>query len=112
MPATRLDIIAEPGRTLRVAADVLAADGVTPDPDLAGWTGTMQIRATPGAADVLATATVTIDTATGEVTGEVDDAVTATFTWRSAHYDMMITDGTDSDGLLYGIVRVRPTTTR
>lgn len=115
MPATRLDLVAEPGRTLRVAADVLTSDGVTPDTGLTGWTGAMQIRATPDAATVLATATVTIDTATGIVTGTVGATTTATWTWDTAWYDMEITNNSDpaqADGLLYGVVRIRPTTTR
>ncbi len=111
MVAVRLDLTAEQGRTLRYAADVLDADGITPR-NLAGWTGQSQIRATAEATTVLATATVTVDAANGIVTATIDDADTATFTWRSAKYDLIITDGTDTEALLYGDVRVRPSITR
>lgn len=80
--------------------------------DLAGWTGAMQIRLTPGSAEVLAEAEVDVDAATGIVTATIDDQVTAGYTWQAGVYDLIITDGIGTDPLYYGNARLRRGTTR
>ncbi len=73
--------------------------------DLTGWTGAMQVRATPDSETVLAEADVSIDVDTGIVTALIDDAITAEYTWRSGVYDLIITDGVDTDSLAVGAAR-------
>jgi hypothetical protein len=73
--------------------------------DLTGWTGAMQVRLTADSDTVLAEADVTIDVDTGIVTATIDDDVTAEYTWRSGVYDLIITDGIDTDPLAAGAAR-------
>ncbi len=80
--------------------------------DLTGWTGAMQIRLTTDSEDVLAEAEVDIDVEAGIVTATIDDATTAGYTWRSGVYDLLITDGIDSDRLARGNARCTRGTTR
>jgi hypothetical protein len=112
MVATRLDILVEQGATLEIVAEVLDAGGVDPRTDLAGWTGAMQIRPTADSATVLATADVAVDGATAQVTASVPDYLTSAMAWRSGVYDLIITDGDRTERLLYGVARLRSSTTR
>lgn len=80
--------------------------------DLTGWTGAMQVRATVDADDILAEADVDIDEGTGTVTATIDDTVTAGYTWRAGVYDLVITDGVDTDRLASGTARCRRGVTR
>jgi hypothetical protein len=80
--------------------------------DLTGWTGAMQVRATADDATILAEADVTIETATGVVTATIPDADTAAMTWRAGVYDLIITDGTETDCLAEGDARLRRSITR
>lgn len=115
MVAIRQDIQIEQYATFRLPVACMERDPVTDQlvvRDLTGWTGAMQIRLTPESVDVLATAVVDVDVATGVVTATIDDVVTATFTWRAGVYDLIITDGVDTDPLAYGDARVRRGVTR
>jgi hypothetical protein len=80
--------------------------------DLTGWTGAMQIRASAEAETVLAAATVTIDEANGVVTATFTDDATALMTWRSGVYDLIITDGQETDVLAMGNARLLRAVTR
>jgi hypothetical protein len=80
--------------------------------DLTGWTGAMQIRLTADSDTVLAEADVTIDVDTGTVTATFDDDVTAGYTWRAGVYDLIITDGVDTDWLAEGTARCKRGVTR
>jgi hypothetical protein len=73
--------------------------------DLTGWTGAMQVRLTADTDAVLAEADVDIDAGTGVVTAVIDDDVTADYTWRSGVYDLVITDGVDTESLAAGVAR-------
>ena len=73
--------------------------------DLTGWTGAMQVRLTADSDTVLAEADVAIDVDSGTVTATIDDDVTAEYTWRSGVYDLIITDGIDTDPLAAGAAR-------
>lgn len=73
--------------------------------DLTGWTGAMQVRLTADTETVLAEADVDIDVDTGTVTATIDDDVTEGYTWRSGVYDLIITDGLDTDPLAAGVAR-------
>ncbi len=73
--------------------------------DLPGWAGAMQVRLTPDADTVLAEADVSVDVDTGTVSATFDDDVTAEYTWRSGVYDLIITDGIDTDPLAAGVAR-------
>lgn len=73
--------------------------------DLTGWTGAMQVRLTADSDTVLAEADVTIDIDSGIVTAVIDDDVTAEYTWRSGVYDLIITDGIDTEPLAAGAAR-------
>jgi hypothetical protein len=73
----------------------------------------MQIRETrSGTATLLAEADVTINTSTGVVTATIPDDETLTMTWRSGEYDLHITDGTETEPLLWGTARLRRTVAR
>jgi hypothetical protein len=73
--------------------------------DLTGWTGAMQVRLTADTDAVLAEADVDVDVDTGVVTATFDDDVTAEYTWRSGVYDLVITDGIDTEPLSAGVAR-------
>lgn len=80
--------------------------------DLTGWTGAMQVRLTADGDTVLAEADVDIDADTGVVTATIDDDVTAEYAWRSGVYDLVITDGLDTDALAAGVARCTRGVTR
>lgn len=80
--------------------------------DLAGWTGSMQVRATADSETVLATADVVIDLDLAMVTAGIDDTITAGYTWRAGVYDLIITDGVSTDRLARGVARCTRGTTR
>jgi len=106
--AIELDIEVEQGATFELAIGCLnTEDGQSFTPaDLTGYTGTMQIRASQAAtAQLLATATVTIDTASSVVTATISDTLTAAMTWRSGVYDLKITNGTRSIRVARGKAR-------
>lgn len=115
--AIQTDIEIFAGRTY-----VLPVQCSTEDPDthelavrdLTGYTGAMQIRATADATTVLADAVVVIDTVTGVVTATVEAAETASATWRSGVYDLIIMDADDEpiDTLVTGAARLRRSVTR
>lgn len=114
MAAVRWNITLSNGRTftLRVACKVENDDETIDVRDLTGWTGAMQIRETADADAVLATADVEIDTVTGIVTATITDADTEVMTWRSGVYDLIITDGTETDTLAEGSALFRRSVTR
>lgn len=114
MAAVRYNITLSSGRTftLRVACKVENDDETIDVRDLTGWTGAMQIRATADDATVLAEADVTIETATGIVTATIPDLETAAMTWRAGVYDLIITDGVETDMIAEGDARLRRTVTR
>jgi hypothetical protein len=90
--AVRLDIEVERRGTCRVVVQVLDSGGVDPRTDLSGWTGALQVRTdrTPDAT-LLATGVVTIDTATGVVTGVLPSTQTdPAESWAAGEYDMYI----------------------
>jgi hypothetical protein len=114
MAAVRYNITLSNGRTftLRVACKVENDDDTLDVRNLAGWTGAMQVRATADDATVLAEADVTIDTADGIVTATITDDETVSATWRAGVYDLIITDGTDTEPLAEGTVLLRRSVTR
>lgn len=90
--SARLDIEVERLGTCKVVVQVLDTDGVTPRTDLNGWTGALQVRSErdPDAA-LLAEGDVTIDVATGIVTGVIPQTQTDPATgWSAGAYDMYI----------------------
>lgn len=92
--ALRLDIEVERRGTCKVVVQVLDSGGVNPRTDLTGWTGALQVRADrePGA-ELLADGDVTIDTATGVVTGVIaSDDTDPVSSWAAGEYDMYIED--------------------
>lgn len=106
MVAVLQDIEVERGGTFELAVAVLDSGGVDPRTDLAGWTGAMQIRERRDPdSTLLATATVTIDTATGVVTATIAASLTETMAWRSGEYDLKITNGTQVLWLAKGTAR-------
>jgi len=110
------DITLSIGRTFTLSVVCAAEDPDTHEVelrDLTGWTGAMQIRASAEAEVVLAEADVTIDVATATVTATIPDEDTATMTWRSGVYDLIITNGIDVDPpLVEGAARLRRGVTR
>jgi len=108
MTAIEQDIEVEQGATFELAIGCLdTEDGQSFTPaDLTGYTGTMQIRASQVAtAQLLATATVTVDIVTGVVLATIADTLTAAMTWRSGVYDLKITNGTKTHRLARGKAR-------
>lgn len=104
MPASRYDISVEQHSTFELAVDVVNDNG---DPvDLTGYTGSMQIRASYDATDVLAAATVTILADAGRVTAVIDAATTGAGTWVGAVYDLIITNTTRTERIVEGNARL------
>lgn len=116
MVAIQQDITVEAYATFRFPPVICYAEdadtGQLVIRDLAGWTGTMQIRPDADSDTVLATADVAIDVDTGIVTATIDDTITATYTWRTGVYDLVITDGIETDRLAEGDARLRRGVTR
>lgn len=109
MVAVQQDIEVEQGITFELAVEELDDDGVTPR-DLSGYTGAMQIRPSEDSDVVLATAVVELST--GLVLATIDDAVTATYTWRVGVYDLEITNGSRTDRIARGTARLTRQVTR
>lgn len=110
MVAVVQDIEVEQGATLEVLVEMLDEDGQTPRV-LAGYTGTMQIRAEQDPDSVLL-GTGTVAVATGQVTATIAHGTTAGYTWRSGYYDIAITNGTRRERIAQGVARLdRQTTT-
>lgn len=114
MTAVRKDVVVEQGATFELAVTVLTTDdGVTYSPkNLTGYTGSMQIRSSVDATAVLATATVTIDSASGVVTATISDTLTNAMTWRAGVYDLEIANGSRTDRLAYGNAKLERQVTR
>lgn len=115
MAAIQQDITLSNGRTFTLAVVCVEEDPTTHElnvRDLTGWTGAMQIRATADATVVLAEADVTIAVVSGTVTATIPDTDTDTMTWRSGVYDLIITDGTETDTLAEGAARFKRSVTR
>jgi hypothetical protein len=115
MAAIRHDIELRVGATftLIVACAVQPeVGGALEARDLTGFTGAMQVRSTADSDTVLATATVTVDEVGGVVTATLTDEDTAAMTWRSGVYDLIITDGLETDVLAEGDARLRRAVTR
>lgn len=111
--SARLDIEVERSGTCQVVVQVLDSGGVNPRTDLNGWTGALQVRAdrSPDAA-LLADGDVTIDVATGIVTGVIDRLETdPAIPWAAGEYDMYIEDPGQSPPerlyLVWGTARFR-----
>lgn len=62
--------------------------------DLTGYTATLEIRAFPLAPTILydASSNITLGGATGIITINIPAATTATFTWWSGVYDLLLTN--------------------
>jgi hypothetical protein len=90
----RLDIEVERSGTCRVVVQVLDSGGVNPRTDLNGWTGAFQVRSDRSPdAELLASGTVTIDAATGIVTGVLPTTETdPPIPWAAGEHDMYIED--------------------
>lgn len=112
MVAVVRDVELEQGATFELAVDCFEEDGTTPRTDLSGYSGSMQIRETVDSADVLATATVTVDDDAGVVLATIPHATTAAVTWRAGVYDLEITNGTRVERLARGRVKVTRNVTR
>lgn len=110
MTAELNNIEGDRGGTITVTVDVTEADG-TPS-NLTGYTGEMQVRATPSSSVVLATGTVAITALTGRVVGTVAAADTEDAEWHVAHYDMRIMSGAIVEYVAYGTIRLRDSVTR
>lgn len=113
MTAVYQEILVEQGGTFTLIIDVLDSGGVDNRTDLAGWAGGFVIRADRDPASVLlATGTVTVDSAAGTATAVLSDAVTSAAEWSGkAQYDIWIHDasGTEVEPLAWGPARFRTT---
>jgi hypothetical protein len=90
-------------------------DGTTAD--LTGYTAWMQIRESVDSPDILheltMTSGITIDGPAGKISLRIPSTVTATWTWRSGVYDMLlISPGGDTEPFLEGEVLVDRAVTR
>lgn len=110
MGAPVYNLEADAGGTITVSVDVTEADGSASN--LTGWTGEMQVRATPDSEDVLAEGTVAITALTGRVVGTIAASETEDAEWRAAFYDIRITDGTIVEYVAKGKIQLRETVTR
>lgn len=111
--SVRLDIEVERLGTCKVVVAVLDSGGVNPRTDLSGWTGALEVRSDriPGA-ELLAAGDVTIDVATGIVTGIIpSDETDPTDAWAAGEYDMYIEDPSQAPPeriyLVWGTARFR-----
>lgn len=113
MGAVVYHIEADVGGNIELPIAVQESDGEAAD--LTGYTGQMKIKSSHNSdATTLATATVTINTATGVVTALIQGGDLAGATWRTGVYDLKIINGADADDVEYiarGNVRLRPTVT-
>lgn len=115
MVALQQDIVIKQGATFELPIACVERDPDTLElvvRDLAGWTGTMQVRPNVDSETIYAEAEVEIDVGTGIVTAVIDDLTTADYTWRSGVYDLMITDGIVTDCLVEGAARLTRQVTR
>jgi hypothetical protein len=109
MVAVVLDIEIEQGVTCDIAITALAEDGVTAR-DLSGYTGAMQVRETADSMTVLLTGVVTLTA--GLVTATITDTDTGAVEWYAGVYDIEIDNGTRSERIARGKVRVTRQVTR
>lgn len=79
--------------------------------DLSGWAGTCQLRERPGA-ETLATVTVTVTGATGNVKLSLSAAITTDLPTIELVGDCFITNGSATECLWEGRVQVTPRVTR
>lgn len=115
MVAVRHDIILRQGASFSLPVACYVQNVETQQLEirnLTGWSGAMQVRQTAESTMVLAQAVVTIDVLTGIVTASFDDATTAGYTWRTGVYDLIITNGVDTDWLVEGRATLRRSITR
>jgi hypothetical protein len=111
--SVRLDIEVERSGTCRVVVQVLDSGGVNPRTDLSGWTGAFQVRTDRAPdADILANGTVSIDTATGIVTGLLSSTETdPVLSWAAGEYDIYIqnpaTNPPDRIWLVWGAAKFK-----
>ena len=107
MPATVHPILIEQAATFEIRCQVYESDGATPRTDLAGWSGSMQVRATDADAEVLAEAVVSVNGSTGVVTATIDADTTAGYDWVSGVYDLIIDNGAGRvERILQGTARL------
>lgn len=98
----QLDITVRRGATFTLVVDLLDEDGVART-DLAGYTGTMQIRSEQDSgATLLATATVAVDSGNAQTTATIAKATTGAYEWKTGRYDLVITDGTTTERVAEG----------
>ena len=110
MPTAQLQLTINQGADLRFAVDIVGG----PE-SLAGYTGLMQIRATPASAVVLAeydAGEITVTAGTREVAVVVPAATTAGYTWEVGVYDLKISGPDGIYRIVEGAVRVKPAVTR
>lgn len=115
MPATYEDIEIESGATWEREWSVVDEDGVAAV--LTGFTAQLDFKhSADDAAALLSLSTdddsLTIIAATGIIIGRIEQAVTAVLGWRTAVYDLRITDGTDAWRVVGGAAKVSPAVTR
>jgi hypothetical protein len=79
--------------------------------NLTGWTGTCQFRERPGS-ELLASPTVTVTGVTGEIQISLAATVTSTLPTITMMADAFITDGSTTECLWEGTVKVSPRITR
>lgn len=111
MTATLADIVVEQGSTFEFVVDLLDEDEVART-DLAGYTGSMQIRERADSATPLATATVTVDSGNAQVTATIDATTTAAYDWTAGVYDLEITSGSRTERIAQGKARLSREVTR
>ena len=96
MATTRHDIVIQQGANFAQIFTAKNDDGTIKD--ITGYTGKMQVRATPTALTVLLEASsangrITITGPTGLVTVAIGADVTETLNWNVAYYDVEVTTG-------------------
>lgn len=113
MGAVVYDIEADQGGIEQIIIGVTENDGTVSD--LTGYAGELQIWSSHrDDATLLVTGSVSINVATGVVTGTISGDDTLGATWRSGVYDMFIDNGAASgpEYIVRGLFRLRPTVTR
>ncbi|MER5322323.1 LtfC-like domain-containing protein [Streptosporangium roseum] len=115
MTAANLPLLIEQGATFKHALAIEDDNGPV---ILTGYTARMDIRPCPGSATLLHRLTtgnggISINGPAGEITLTIPSAITATFTWGRAEYDLLLTapDNAD-DRLIEGPVTVKAGVTR
>lgn len=109
MVATYQDVTVEQGETFRFTVDLLDLATGEARTDLDGFTGSMQIRADQSLdGELLGEADVTVDADNSQVTAVIPDDETALYDWNSGYYTLRITDGSSSERIAEGRVKLDP----